>query len=242
MSPPRHRGPHPEDARLFADPNIPALQNACRDLGWLLDRGYVNPSALKLVGDRYRLEDRQRLAVMRSACSRDQRRRRISHSCSLGELAGQRLLIDGYNILTTIETALSGGLLFVGRDGCIRDLASVHGTYRRVQETKPALELAGEFLARALVAECHWLLDSPVSNSGRMKQMIEETGRRCRWNWTVDVVQNPDGLLATAPDIVITADSAILDVCQRWFHLMLPLLASRRQDLRVIDLSQEWSL
>ena len=28
------------------------------------------------------------------------------------------------------------------RDGCFRDLASVHGTYRRVEETRPALELA----------------------------------------------------------------------------------------------------
>lgn len=237
MKPPHHRGPHPEDARHFAAAKVPALRAAMHDLNWLLDHGYVNPSALKLVGDRHRLEDRQRLAIMRSACSQEQFRRRTEHRISLAQLAGQRILIDGYNILTTIETALSGGVLFIGRDGCIRDLASVHGTYRKVDETLPALELVGEFLTRAQVAECHWLLDSPVSNSGRLKQMIRELGESRGWNWSVDVVQNPDGVLAAATDIVITADSAILDACGRWFNLMPEFLALRWEELWVVDLS-----
>ena len=46
-----HRGPHPEDTRLFARDQWPALQAAVHDLAWLLSHDYATPSALKLVGD-----------------------------------------------------------------------------------------------------------------------------------------------------------------------------------------------
>ena len=43
-----HRGPHPDDARLFAVEARATLREAAADLAWLLNLGYVNPSALKL--------------------------------------------------------------------------------------------------------------------------------------------------------------------------------------------------
>jgi Protein of unknown function (DUF434) len=57
-----HRGPHPVDAQLFAPENWPQLQAAVADLSWLLGRGYASVASLKLVGDRYRLDQRQRAA------------------------------------------------------------------------------------------------------------------------------------------------------------------------------------
>ena len=68
------------------------------------------------------------------------------HLIQSGVTAGQRIAIDGYNVLITIEAAMSGGCIFKARDGCLRDLASIHGTYRKVNETIPALQLIGEFL------------------------------------------------------------------------------------------------
>ena len=64
----KHRGPHPRDRDLFAPERVGALASATTELSWLLSRGYVNPSALKLVGDRHGLNQRQRAAVVRAAC------------------------------------------------------------------------------------------------------------------------------------------------------------------------------
>jgi hypothetical protein len=50
-----HRGPHPEDERLFAADGLPILRQAVADLCWLLSRGYAPESSLKLVGDCYDL-------------------------------------------------------------------------------------------------------------------------------------------------------------------------------------------
>jgi len=43
-------------------------------------------------------------------------------------------------------------VLMFGRDGALRDMASIHGSYRKVEETVPALELTTQTLAELRVA------------------------------------------------------------------------------------------
>jgi hypothetical protein len=147
-----HRGPHPQDRELFGPASIDTLQRAVADYSLLLSKGYADKSSLKLVGDRFSLTDRQRLAVMRSACSDEQLAGRAEREMQISELAGQPIVIDGYNLLITVEAAMSGGLIFKGRDGCFRDLASIHGTYHKVTETIPALQMIAQFLHRGPLA------------------------------------------------------------------------------------------
>ena len=117
---PRHRGPDPEDDRSFGPRSLPALRDAVSDLCWLLDRGYGISSATELAGDRYHLTRRQRIAVARCTCSKVAKNRRADHSVSAAALKGQELWLDGFNVLTAAETALGGGVILVGRDGCCR--------------------------------------------------------------------------------------------------------------------------
>jgi hypothetical protein len=215
----KHRGPHPEDARLF-DPAAGALlREAARDLCWLFSRGYPHASALKLVGDRYELVARQRTAVSRCCCGEAAAARRRSCQRDAAELQGATLWVDGYNVLTTIEAALAGGVILAARDGVYRDMASMHGSYRRVSETAPALELIGRTMAALEIPRCRWLLDRPVSNSGRLKQLIELTAQSRGWRWEAELVLDPDPLLAACDEVVATADSAVLDQCRAWFNL-----------------------
>jgi len=39
------------------------------------------------------------------------------------------------------------------------------------------------------------------------------------WDWQVELVFNPDKVLAEATAVIATSDSAILDRCQRWVNL-----------------------
>lgn len=215
----RHRGPHPDDLRLFGADALPALQTAAAELAWLLTRGYPHESSLKLVGDRHALESRQRLAVSRSTCSDADVARRQQRKILPPSLAGCRIELDGYNVLTTIEAALSGGVLLLARDGVLRDMASMHGSYRKVDETRPALELIGQTLAGFAVSEALWLLDRPVSNSGRLKKIIEDLADEKGWAWRVELVHDPDAELTQSDAIIATADSGILDLCGTWCNL-----------------------
>ena len=240
----RHRGKHPDDQRLFATSCHESLRTAVGEYSWLLSRGYAVDSALKLVGDRYQLTARQRMAVRRSACADEAVRKRADATTTPSQASGQTLAIDGYNLLITIESALSGGLIIVGRDGCYRDIASVHGTYRKVEETIPAVELIVDFLAERGFPRIDWYLDKPVSNSGRLKVIITDvirsrssTGSPLRWN--VDVVDSPDAILRECDNPIVTSDSAILDRCHTWINLAAEIIRACVPDAWVVDLRSE---
>lgn len=174
----RHRGAHPADAELFAADQLPKLRQAVVDLCWLLSRGYNLASSLKLVGDRYGLRERQRLAVSRCACSDQDRQRRKEHCVSVEQIRDQPVIVDGFNLIITVEAALSGGPLLVGCDDCIRDLSSVHGSYRSVEETDRAIMMIGDALHQLAPSRVLWFLDRPVSNSGRLAAKLTDLATR----------------------------------------------------------------
>jgi len=232
-----HRGPHPEDAQLFAPKEWEKLRQATFDLSWLLTRGYVNPSALALVGNRYQLTARQRLAVERAACGDKELLARRERQLDPRAVQGARVLVDGYNVLTTVEAALGKGILLLARDSTYRDMASMHGHYRKVAETLPALELIGKTLEELKVGEAIWFLDRPVSNSGRLQALIKAVATARGWRWQVELVNSPDPILMDASEPVATADSIILDYCHNWLNLSRLAVERFVPGASVIDLA-----
>jgi hypothetical protein len=235
----RHRGAHPEDARLFEAARLASLRVAVSELSWLLSRGYQTKSALKLVGDRHGLTERQRLAVSRAACPDERCERRRASRVEGREVAGEALAVDGFNLVITLEAALSGGVLVLGRDGCARDLSSVHGSYRAVEETERAVLLAGEALAALAPSSVLWLLDSPISNSGRLAARVREVAAARGWPWEVRVEFNPDREIVNSDRIAVTSDSNVLDGVARWLNLGRMIVERRVPGAWLIDLGDE---
>jgi hypothetical protein len=232
-----HRGLAPQDERLFAARQLPALRAAAADLCWLLDRGYAARSALELVGNRHNLTSRQRMAVSRYACSQEDVQRRRKLRVEPGRLQGRELWLDGYNVLTILESALAGGMVLPCRDDCCRDIAGIHRRYRKLAETVPALRLVGETAATLGVSCCRWWLDQPVSNSGRLKTLIREAAAEAGWNMEVELTFSPDHVLSHTDEIIATSDGIVLDRCQRWVNFARLIIADRLPQTRLLDLS-----
>lgn len=237
----RHRGADPEDERSFGASRLPTLRQATSDLCWLLDHGYGIASATELVGDRHHLTRRQRIAIARCACSGEAKERRDGHCVAPPQLRGQELWLDGLNVLTAVETALGGGVILIGRDGCCRDVAGIYSHYHKVAETVPALRAIGQLASQWAVTKCHWWLDSPVDNSGRLKGILHEVATEAGWPWQVELVTNPDRVLSATDQIVSSSDHAILDRCQRWFNLARQVIAKHVPQARIVDLGLEES-
>ena len=232
-----NRGAHPRDAIDFARELLPKLRTATDDVCWLLSRGYPKDASLKLVGDRYGLRARQRTALQRVAASDEARDlRRLKH-VEPEALRGEEVLIDGYNVLLTVEMALGGGVVLLARDGTVRDMASMSGHYRRVKQTLPALELLGSYLETHDPRRVLWYLDRPISNSGRLKKVIEEAAAAAGWPWEVELSASPDRELAASASIVASADSAVLDRCRRWVNLARHVVEGLVPGAWVVDLS-----
>ena len=234
--PTRNRGKQPNDDKLFGPKWHAAFRNAANDYGWLLGRGYAENSVTQLVGNRYRLNARQRLAIQRISASDADAAARKAKAVDIAALSEATLQIDGFNLLILLESALSGGYIFRGRDGSLKDIASVHGTYKRVVQTEAAVLLVGQHLRAAGVAAVHWYLDQPVSNSGRLKTMLRETAEAHGWPWMIELVYNPDKAVAEAPGISVSSDSWVLDHSTQWYNLPAALLAGRPA-LNLLDLS-----
>jgi len=232
-----HRGPHPQDEQLFSTAHLENLSAAVADYSMLLTKGYAENSSLKIVGDRFELTDRQRLAVMRSACSDSQLISREQKRLKIKSVKNNPLAVDGYNLLITIEAAISGGFIFIGRDGCCRDLASIHGTYRKVNETIPALELIIDFVDSLRPAEVILLLDRPVSNSGRLKKIIDDSLLGDYEDFFVRLSVNPDAELISTGAIVASSDSVVLDNCSRWTNLAAEIINQKIPSAKLIDFS-----
>ncbi|RCW21889.1 uncharacterized protein DUF434 [Marinilabilia salmonicolor] len=142
----KHRGPAPKDHQLFSDEQISILKAAANAYCWLLDRDYSARAALKIVGDHFKLRERQRKALDR-CCQPSQLVREISKRelTSKKEMINQPIIIDGFNLLIILEAAISSAPLFKGRDSLIRDISGLHGSYHKISETPSAIQLAADF-------------------------------------------------------------------------------------------------
>lgn len=184
-------------------------------------------SSVKLVGDRHQLRERQRLAITRAACADTAREARTQHRLPAEALRGRAVMVDGFNLLVSLEAALSGGVLLHCRDGCLRDMSAVHGSYHAVVETEAAITLVGERLSELQAASVHWLLDKPVSNSGRLAGRIREMAEEHVWPWTVEAVFNPDAnLIAAREAVVVSSDAMVIDGAGCWYNLAADLILS----------------
>lgn len=232
----KHRGADPDDHRRFRPEAVSTLRVAAADYCWLLSRGYASHASLKLVGDRFQLDDRQRSAIARAACSDVALGRRVERRVPSQALEASEFWIDGFNVITTVEAALGGAVVVAGRDSCFRDLLGVHGSYRSIEESSTAVDLVASWLLERNVGRCVWLLDAPVSNSGRLRAALVERATAGGWLWEVRLEMNPDAILKSAPAVVATADSVILDGCGAWLNLARGVIEASIPNAWILDL------
>ncbi|MGI6512236.1 MAG: DUF434 domain-containing protein [Catenisphaera adipataccumulans] len=227
------RGSAPADTEEFSSDALKILRQASRHISYLLEEGYDLKAAVTFVGNHFLLSKRQRLAIQRSLCTKAQAENRKAKEIEPAQLTGKTVWVDGFNEIITLEVLHCGSVLFEGQDGCIRDLASLHGTYRLIDETQDAIEDLFTVLHRA--EKICILLDEPVSNSGRLKTRIAEVAEAMHVKTDIQIVRDVDRVLGTKENVV-SSDSVILDRCRSWINVTASLC--KCPPLRVFDKPQ----
>ena len=144
------------------------------------------------------------------------------------------------------ESVVIGEPLIIRADGIVRVheqriFAEVAGAGPTVFDvTIRGVKLIGRTLATLGAARCRWLLDRPVSNSGRLATILRETASRQGWPWSVELVPDPDPILAASDSVVVTADSMILDGCSRWTNLTRAILGDVKSKRESVPMGVEW--
>ena len=203
---------------------------------YLLTREYPEKAASELVGNRYRLKTRQIQALRGASASEMQIHNRKLKQLEASDLKEKTVYLDGFNVLILLESLLSGAYIFEGADGCFRDLSGVHGTYKRVNQTLRAVEAVASFFNKNHIHKLVWIFDQPVSNSGRIRQIILDFAAENTLNWEAELQYNPDKYLAESAGIIISSDAWILDHCREWFNLIGYLIREENLSVNLIKM------
>jgi len=187
------------------------LQKAAEDFRYLLNHAYPRKAALELVGNRYQLTSDQRHLLHRGVFSDLDAKVRRKKKILPNQIRGCDLVIDGHNVLITIEAGLSGRPLVLGDDGFMRDISGLSGNFQKTERTAQALQLLLDLLKRVKPRQTLFLFDSPISRSGELA--LEVRGRMQKENLPGDAmaVRVPEKILIGFPGTVATSDTAIID-------------------------------
>ncbi len=187
------------------------LINAGIDFFWLLNRGYNRRSALDAVTARWGLSRVERLALYRTVFDlvTSFARRGKLRECREGMLA-----VDGFNVLSTIQSALLGDTLLLASDGFVRDLAA---TIRKVRVNPllyTSLHILLMYVCRVVQPkELVIVFDSQVSRSGEFALLAEKLLKRLGLKGTALADARADSYLIQLRGeyVIATSDSVLID-------------------------------
>lgn len=216
------RGFVPSDIIEFNEKNQKLLSQAQQEVYFLLNRGYEMEKIITFVGNHYLFSARQRMALARASASEKELQLRKEHE-KRGKLTGKTVYIDGFNLIITLEAALSGTTLLSCMDKTVRDLCGLHGTYRIIDKTEATLQIIEQELKDLEIEKAIFYLDAPMSNSGRLKQLILESFSNNNLCIEVELVRNADACL-WAKEYVISSDAIILNKCKSWYNFVRNIL------------------
>lgn len=197
---------------------IPKLDNATYDLKFLLNRGYKKKSALDFISNKYLLNIDERNYLVRKTFSNDTSISRIVKIKDLSDIRDKNILIDGYNVLITVELICKKDYhsIIMCDDGVIRDLKAVFGKYRIGSYTEKALKTLMGIFKLYKPNFVKFFYDSPVSRSGELSMLTKSLLKNYEINGTAITERNVDYELIKESKrddkIVATSDGAIIDM------------------------------
>ena len=171
-------------------------------------------SCLKLVSDKYKLSGEERSMLFRGVVLEPLIKKRKSKIIQ-NPNPDADYMIDGYNVIRTIGSYLTGNLVFVSMDGFLRDASEIHKKSIKEDVTYKAIELILTALKNIEAKSVLFLLDKPISKSGELAKYINQELDHISIKGEAKTVHSPDYHLKKAKSSVIcTSDSIIIDECR----------------------------
>lgn len=215
---------------------IPAkLADVVRDLRYLLNRGYPRDSAVTFVANHYRLKLDERHLLARCVFSKAEIASHRKKAVGGTEIRSKRLAVDGYNVLITVESILTGKQVVRCDDGFIRDLRAIFGKYHASSATPRALTEILTTILRARPSEVVMMFDSQMSRSGELAAEVRRRLKQVGLKGSAQAVEGVD-FKVRGFDIVASSDRAIIERVKAVWDLPGEVL--RRRKANFIDLTK----
>ena len=190
------------------------LFEAGKDYIHLLNREYPRKPLLKVIGDRYRLDRRQRHILFRGFCP--EREAVLRHDRIVNTVTDQHIHLDAYNVILTVLNHLLGNPVFVATDGILRDVGENYGQIRETEPFDRAISLICGWIALQKPSGITAVFDSPVSHSADHAVRMDSLMRELHLGGSTELAHSADHVIKkSAGGINATSDSVIIDATDR---------------------------
>jgi len=145
------------------------------DYKYLLNRGYPQNASLQLVSNRYQL-DNVHYSILYRCVHGDREAYNIRLKLvNASEVKGNSLLIDGFNVLITVESGILNEPLFIGDDGLLRDVRKSYRRFKFQREFHEGIvELIVRYISKLNPKDVTIVLDQQISFSGELARIFNE--------------------------------------------------------------------
>ena len=211
---------------VFSRPGLNEnLLKPARDIRIILRQGYPKFATIRFVADQFQLSVEERHILMRVIMPPEKVVIRIAKKISCDGISNRDLLLDGYNVLLSVDSLLRKEPMWFCDDGYIRDTSYYFSKKSHVEDIEKALDLILEFLSEKHPKSATFLLDSQISRSGELaafiRHKLEEHGipGEAYTSKTVDFDLKREGgnpeknlIIATSDGIIIDSVLHVLDI------------------------------
>jgi hypothetical protein len=217
--------------------NKDKLKEAAHDLRFLLNRDYRKKNALNFVANKYVLSKQERNYLARSIFRDLVSNSRKKKIIDISEIKDKLVLIDGYNVLITVESICREDYnsLFVSDDLILRDLNAVFGKYKFNNYTEKALNSILLLLEKYEPSFVNFFFDSPVSFSGKLTNLTNELISHYEIQGSANVSKNVDFEIVEVSlarnGIIASSDSVVIDKVHKIVDIPYTMLKIRKNDI-----------
>jgi len=205
------------------------------DLRYLLDQGYPRDSAVNFVSNHYRLSPCDRHLIARCVFSKQEAAEHRRKIIDARMVRDRSLSVDGYNVIITLESILTGKKVVRCDDGFVRDLRAIFGKYRASRTTECAIEEVLKVVAKVRPIRVAVFFDKQVSRSGELAGKVRRGLRELGLKGDSRAVGGVDFRLRGF-DVVASSDRAVIKRAKAVWDIPAELL--RRKKANILDLTK----
>ncbi len=207
-----------ESSPAFSEPALKErLLKPARDIRSILRWGYPKFATIRFVADHSQLSAEERHILTRVIMPPDKVMTRIRKKITCNGIRDRDLLLDGYNVLLSVDSLLKNEPMWFCDDGYIRDTRYYFSKAKQAEDIEEALDAVLEFFSEAHPKSVTFLLDAQISRSGELagfiRRKLKEQGipGDAHTSKTADFDLKTEGGKPEKQLVVATSDGIVID-------------------------------
>lgn len=193
------------------------LLKPARDIRSILRWGYPKFSTIRFVADHFQLSLEERHILTRVIIPPNKIVSRINKKVVCEDIKDRDLLLDGYNVLLSVDSLLKKKPMWFCDDGYIRDTRYYFSKAKQAEDIEEALNAVLKFLSKTGPKSVVFLLDAQISRSGELAGFIRHKMKEygipgeAKTSKIADFELKTEGGNSEKKIVVATSDGIIVD-------------------------------